>query len=177
MEEDQRKKLRALVEPLKCGSGRLGLFYGTYWPARLRELAAAASLPEQGANELQEALDEFERDFRTIADPDAVDSIAALSLPIARLIKNAIVIGSCVSAEDRARLQEEFRNEQAAIMRAGRNRPEIVEAIVAVRGHNDPADHPYKVAASILSKVNTWLEEHGYKPVLRKALAGRIART
>jgi len=67
--------------------------------------------------------------------------------------------------------------QHAANMRAKRHRPEILEAIIAVRGHNNPDNHPYTVAARILSGVNAWLEERGYKPVLKKALAGRIAHT
>jgi hypothetical protein len=62
-------------------------------------------------------------------------------------------------------------------MRAGRERPEILEAIIAVRGHNNPDEHPYTVAARILDKVNAWLKTHGYKPVLVKALATRIPHT
>jgi hypothetical protein len=67
--------------------------------------------------------------------------------------------------------------QHAANMRAKRHRPEILEAIIAVRGHNNPDNHPYTVAARILPGVNAWLEERGYKPVLKKALAGRIAHT
>jgi hypothetical protein len=67
--------------------------------------------------------------------------------------------------------------EGARTMRAGRDRPEILEAIIAVRGHNNPADHPYSVAALKLDSVNAWLEEHGYKPVKSDALARRIPHT
>jgi hypothetical protein len=63
------------------------------------------------------------------------------------------------------------------VVRAGRNRPEILEAIIAVRRHNKPDDHPYSVAASILPRVNAWLKEHGHKPALKKAVATRIAHT
>jgi hypothetical protein len=65
----------------------------------------------------------------------------------------------------------------AALMRAKRVRPEILEAVIAVRGHNNPADHPYSVAGSLLAKVNAWLEKYGYKPVLVDALARRIPHT
>jgi hypothetical protein len=75
------------------------------------------------------------------------------------------------------RPQGSASSQHAALMRARRDRPEIVEAIIAVRGHNNPDNHRYTVAARILPGVNAWLKEHGYKPVLRKALAGRIAHT
>jgi hypothetical protein len=57
-----------------------------------------------------------------------------------------------------------------------RNRPEVEEAIIAVRGHNNPDKAPVAVAAKVLPRVNVWLKQHDYKPVLKKALAGRIAR-
>jgi hypothetical protein len=65
----------------------------------------------------------------------------------------------------------------AALMRAKRARPEILEAIIAVRGHNNPENHRYSVAASLLPRVNAWLEKHDYKPVLVDALAKRIPHT
>jgi hypothetical protein len=56
-------------------------------------------------------------------------------------------------------------------------RPEILEAIIAVRhGRNDPDEHPYTVAAQNLDKVNSWLEAAGHKPASIKAIAGRIPR-
>jgi hypothetical protein len=63
------------------------------------------------------------------------------------------------------------------MMRAGRDRPEILEAIIAVRGHNNPADHPHSVAALFLDRVNAWLKECGHKPVLVDALARKIPHT
>jgi hypothetical protein len=68
--------------------------------------------------------------------------------------------------------------EHAAWMRSKRKRPEIEQALIAVRGgHNNPDEHPYAVAATFLPKVNAWLKERGYKPVLKKALAARIGHT
>jgi hypothetical protein len=64
-----------------------------------------------------------------------------------------------------------------ANMRAKRERPEILEAIIAVRGHNNPDPHPYTIAARILERVNAWLKERDYKPVLVDALAKKIPRT
>ena len=52
-----------------------------------------------------------------------------------------------------------------------------MEAIIAVHGHNNPDEHPYAVAGSILGTVNAWLKERGYKPVLVDALARKIPRT
>jgi hypothetical protein len=76
---------------------------------------------------------------------------------------------------DEARLLKEY----AAWLRAQRKkRPEIEQALIAVRGgHNNPDKHPYAVAARNLPKVNAWLKERGYKPVLVKALAARIAHS
>jgi hypothetical protein len=68
--------------------------------------------------------------------------------------------------------------EHAAWMRSKRERPEIEQALIAVRcGHNNPDEHPYTVAATFLPKVNAWLKEHGYNPVLVDALARRIPHT
>jgi hypothetical protein len=67
--------------------------------------------------------------------------------------------------------------ERTRTMRAGRDRPEILEAIIAVRGHNNPDKHRYTVAGRILDKVNAWLKEHGHKPVLVDALAKKIPHT
>jgi hypothetical protein len=64
----------------------------------------------------------------------------------------------------------------ADLAREKRKRPEITEAIIAVRGRNTPTAYPHTVAARILDKVNAWLREHGYKPVLIDALARRIPR-
>jgi hypothetical protein len=64
----------------------------------------------------------------------------------------------------------------AELAREKRKRPEITEAVIAVRGRNTPAAHPHTVAALILDKVNAWLRERGYKPVLIDALARRIPR-
>jgi hypothetical protein len=80
-------------------------------------------------------------------------------------------------AEAAAKAAAEASALHAASMRARRVRPEVVEALIAVRGHNNPADHPYAVASSSLSKVNTWLKEHGKKPVLVDALARNIPHT
>jgi hypothetical protein len=66
----------------------------------------------------------------------------------------------------------------AARMRSKRKRPEIEQALIAVRGgHNNPDEHPYAVAAKFLPKVNAWLKERDYKPVLVDALARRITHT
>jgi hypothetical protein len=77
--------------------------------------------------------------------------------------------------------QDSASSQHTALMRARldrkRDRPEIVEAIIAVHGHNNPDPHRYKTAATILPKVNAWLEERGYKPVLVDALARRIPHT
>lgn len=81
-----------------------------------------------------------------------------------------------LEAERRA-LGQSVSAPHTALMRAKRNRPEIVDAIIAVRGHNNPDNHPYTVAARILPGVNTWLDSHGYRPVKKKALAERIAHT
>jgi hypothetical protein len=67
--------------------------------------------------------------------------------------------------------------ERTRKMRAGRDRPEILEAIIAARGHNNPDKHPYAVAARILDKVNVRLKERGHKPVLVDTLARRIPHT
>jgi hypothetical protein len=67
--------------------------------------------------------------------------------------------------------------EHAAWMRSKRDRPEILQAIIAVRGHNNPDDHRYTAAADILKNVSAWLEERGYKPVSVDALARKIPRT
>jgi hypothetical protein len=69
--------------------------------------------------------------------------------------------------------------EHAAWLRSKRDyRPEILEAIIAVRGgHNNPADHPYTVAKRILPRVNARLRERGFKPVLVDALARKIPRS
>jgi hypothetical protein len=75
------------------------------------------------------------------------------------------------------RPQGSASSQHAALMRARRDRPEIVEAIIAVRGHNNPGQSPLHSSGKDSAGVNAWLKEHGYKPVLRKALAGRIAHT
>jgi hypothetical protein len=72
---------------------------------------------------------------------------------------------------------EEIVDRHTALIRAKRTRPEILAAVIAVRGHNNPADHPYTVAGQLLAKVNAWLDSRGHKPVLIKALASRIPHT
>ena len=53
----------------------------------------------------------------------------------------------------------------------------VAEAIIAVRGHNNPENHRYKIAASILPKVNAWLEERGFDPVSSDTVAKEIPRS
>jgi hypothetical protein len=76
-----------------------------------------------------------------------------------------------------ASLGQSASSQHAALMRARRNRPELVEAIIAVRGHNNPDPHPHKIAGTILPKVNTWLKERRYKPALVDAVARKIPHT
>jgi hypothetical protein len=54
-----------------------------------------------------------------------------------------------------------FDAERTRMMRAKRERPEILDAIVAVRG-DGPVEHPWSTAAKIYDRVNTWLESHGH---------------
>jgi hypothetical protein len=72
---------------------------------------------------------------------------------------------------------KEIFDRHTSLMRARRVRPEILEAIIAVRGHNNPENHPYSVAESLLPRVNAWLKKHDHKPVLVDALAKRIPHT
>jgi hypothetical protein len=81
-----------------------------------------------------------------------------------------------LEAERRA-LGQSVSAPHTALMRAKRDRPELVEAIIAVHGHNNPDNHPYKVAEMILPRVNAWLKKRHYKPVLADALARRIPHT
>jgi hypothetical protein len=81
------------------------------------------------------------------------------------------------SPADMKRFKKEVSNLNLAFARDRRVRPEILEAIIAVRGHNNPENHPYSVAESLLPRVNAWLEKHDLKPVLVDALAKRIPHT
>jgi hypothetical protein len=75
--------------------------------------------------------------------------------------------------DDARRLEE-----HAAWLRSKRKRPEIEQALIAVRGgHNNPDEHRYAVAATFLPKVNAWLKERGCKPILVDALARKIPRS
>jgi hypothetical protein len=58
---------------------------------------------------------------------------------------------------------------------ANDKRPEIRKAIIAVRGHNDPHEHPYKLAGEILHDVNRWLKKTGQKPAGKDRKTGKEA--
>jgi hypothetical protein len=91
------------------------------------------------------------------------------------LLSATFVGGSCgIVTESHKKFHDA---ERTSLARAGRDRPEILEAILAVHGHNNPAEHPYAVAGSILGPVNTWLTDHGHDPVLVDALARKIPHT
>jgi hypothetical protein len=66
----------------------------------------------------------------------------------------------------------------AKLAREKRSRPELLKAIIDVRGgHNDPAGHPYSIAGKILDRVNGRLKKDGHKLASKDAIARRIPHT
>jgi hypothetical protein len=78
---------------------------------------------------------------------------------------------------DVATNKESASSEHAAWMRSKRKPRPVAEAIIAVRGHNNPADHPYTVAEKILPRVNAWLKERGHGPVSPDTVGKKIPRS
>jgi hypothetical protein len=68
-----------------------------------------------------------------------------------------------------------FAAERRRIMRAKRERPEILDAIVAVRG-DGPVEHPSSTAVKIYDRVNTWLESHGRADASEDAIYRRLRK-
>jgi hypothetical protein len=81
------EELQKIPGQLRCGGPRgLGKFYGTDWPRRFCELA----LSNGASIDLVEVLDNFDADFKKLAD--IID--CSSSEIISRLVLGAAVIGS-----------------------------------------------------------------------------------
>jgi hypothetical protein len=114
--------LQKIPGQLHCGGPRgLGKFYGTDWPRRFCELA----LSNGASIDLVEVLDNFDTDFKKLADIDCSSSEI-----ISRLVLGAAVIGSHLPCEvtDQLKIEVQRLNASEAGKASGAKSREIAQA-------------------------------------------------